>query len=244
MISEKDIETEVVKCLDNFYSKRLCIINELKLKDYLKRKNPYLLRALGTEIASEIVEHVMRMYIDASDETIFGNEFFEPLAKKFSGGSVSPSEGVDVAIETKKKYTAYAIKSGTNWGNAQQHKKQNENFLSLRNRLMKTHKQFDAVIGHGYGNKNNTPAGRIYRNVSGQKFWEEITGDKDFHVKLVNAMKDAANKHKKEYKTKWDQTVNKFTIEFTSDFCNAATGEIEWEKLVRFVSDVKERKKL
>lgn len=223
----QNLEKSVSECLENFYRKRLAKINELKFNVFLKRKNPYLLRALGTEDASQLVEYIMRMYLDASDETIFGNEFFEPIAKEFSGGTVSPSESVDIAIENQTKYTAYAIKSGPHWGNVNQHKKQNQDFIALRSRLLKTHKQFDAVIGHGYGTINNDPENKIYRNRSGQRFWEEITGDKDFHVKLIIAMKTASIKHKEEYKKKWQQAKNKFTLEFSQGFCDLNTGTID-----------------
>ncbi|WP_399548017.1 hypothetical protein [uncultured Clostridium sp.] len=41
---------------------------------------------------------------------MFGDAFFEPLAKFASQGVVSPSESLDVAIEPKNKYTAIAVK--------------------------------------------------------------------------------------------------------------------------------------
>jgi hypothetical protein len=31
----------------------------------------------------------------------------------------------------------------------------------------------------------------IYRDRSGQAFWQEITGDPDFHVKMIQAIVDA-----------------------------------------------------
>ena len=83
--------------------------------------------------------------------TIFGDAFFEPIAKLCSGGTVSPSEGVDVAIETNTVYKAVAVKSGPNIFNSSQAKRQDQEFRSLRSRLLKLHKQFDALLGHAYG---------------------------------------------------------------------------------------------
>jgi len=237
MNTEK-LEKLIAKCLHDFYERRISRIQQLKLRHFLASKNPYLFRAIGTEKASEIVEDILKAFISSSDEGIFGEAFFEPIAKMVSGGVVSPSEGVDVAKETKTRYLAIAVKSGPNWGNAGQLKKQNQDFIALRSRLYKLHKEFDAMIGHGYGRKKGKPKGKIYRDSSGQDFWTEITGDPDFYLKLITLMKDEPQKHKTKYKKAWDAAVNRFTGEFIKDFCSA-DGNIDWEKLVRFVSEEK-----
>lgn len=237
-MNTKKLEESIAKCLHDFYQRRIKRINELKLKDFISKKNPYLFRATGTEKASEIVEDILKAFISSSDEGIFGDAFFEPIAKLASGGVVSPAEGVDIAIETANRYMAVAVKSGPNWGNASQLRKQNQDFISLQSRLYKLHKEFDPVIGHGYGRKKGKPKGKIYRNISGQAFWTEITGDSDFYLKLIRLMKDEPQKHKPEYKKAWDAAVNRFTGEFIKDFC-FQDGRVDWEKLVRFVSEDK-----
>lgn len=235
----KELEKLIARCLRDFYDRRLQNLETLKLKKYLKRKNPYLYKAIGTEKASEIVEESLAAYMIASDESIFGNVFFEPIAKIVSGGTVSPSEGVDIAIETEKKYLAVAVKSGPNIFNAPQKKRQNDEFNTLRSRLLKLHKQFDALLGHGYGKLKTEPSKtKIYRDRSGQAFWTEITGDPDFYLKLVKLIKDEPSKHRAIYKKAWDCAVNRFTAEFIKDFCNE-DGSIKWEKLVKFNSGMK-----
>ena len=48
----------------------------------------------------------------------------------------------------------------------------------LRSRLLKLHKEFDPVLAYSYGKKTSAPnEKKIYREVAGQLFWEEITGD-------------------------------------------------------------------
>ncbi len=175
-------------------------------------------------------------YMIASDEGIFGDAFFEPIAKMVSGGAVSPTEGVDIVIETENRYLAIAVKSGPNIYNASQKKRQNNEFLSLRSRLLKLHKQFDALLGHCYGKMKTEPSKtKIYRDRSGQSFWAEITGDSDFYLKLVRLMKDEPARHRVVYKKAWDSAVNRFTAEFIRDFCNS-DGSIDWEKFVAFNS--------
>jgi len=235
----KELEALISKCLLDFYERRLQKVRELKLRYFLRRKNPYLFRALGIQKASEIVERLLTDYISASDETIFGDAFFEPIARIAAGGKASDAEGVDFIIETKEDITAIALKSGPNIYNASQKKRQSQEFNAVRSRLYKLHKQFDPILGHAYGRLKTEPSkDRSYRDISGQAFWTEITDDQGFYLKLITLMKDTPTKHKREYTSAWDAAVNRFTAEFIKDFC-FSDGNIDWEQLVSFVSEDK-----
>ena len=235
-MDSRELESLIRKSLDEFYQRRINKLSTLKLKDALRKKNPYLFRAVGIQKASEIVERLLRDYMSSSDEGIFGDAFFEPVAKIASGGHVSPSEGVDVAVETDKVYKAIAVKSGPNIFNASQSKRMNDEFASLRSRLLKLHKQFDALLGHGYGRKNVEPtAKRVYRIRSGEAFWTELTGDPDFYLKLVRLMGDYPMKHRAAFEEEWGKAVNRFERDFLNEFATS-DGGIDWEKLVRFNS--------
>jgi len=244
-ITEDALENIVGECLDNFYKRRLQKLNDLKLKDTLKKKNPYLYRATGSEKAQDIVEDLLRAFMSSSDEGIFGDAFFEPLAQKVSGGVTSPSPGVDVAIETDRAYKAIAVKSGPNVFNAQSKAKQLDNFMSLRSRLQKLQKHFDAVVGYGYGKKvSEANAKKIFRELSGQVFWENLTGDPEFYLRIIRQMKDRPAIHKPEYNLAWAKAINRFTKEFLDDF-SLEDGGINWEILTEFNSGkkkIKERK--
>lgn len=231
----QELERLISKCLGDFYDRRIQKITQLNLRSVLGRKNPYLFRALGIQKASEIVERLASDYIASSDESLFGDAFFEPIAMVASGGSVSDAAGVDFTVETDTRYTAVAMKSGPNPYNASQKRRQHDEFLAVRSRLYRIHKEFDPVLGHGYGRVNRRNASLIYRDSSGQSFWHEITGDPDFYLKLIRLMHDEPAKHRREYQPKWDATINRFTAEFIRDFC-LEDGSIDWEKLVRLVS--------
>src|SRR5438552_18771493 len=97
------LEGEIARCLENFYKSRLKGLEKLSLRKVLAKKNPYLYRALGVEKASEIVEQNLAAFVISSDETIFGNCFFEPLAKLAADGKVSDAEGVDFTVEQGKR---------------------------------------------------------------------------------------------------------------------------------------------
>jgi hypothetical protein len=195
-----------------------------------------LFKALGVQSAHEIVEGLLAAYLSSSDEGLFGDAFFEPIAKVVSGGTVSPSEGVDIAIETSTTYKAIAVKSGPNPFNSSQRKRQDDEFRALRSRLLKLKKQFDPILGHAYGRSRAITSKVIYRDLAGQEFWEELTGDADFYLQLIRYMKtEVIAKHREEYRVAWEQAVNRYEGEFIPLFCNS-DGSINWEALVQFNS--------
>lgn len=232
------LEDKIGKLLDDFYKRRIEKIQTLELKDALRRKNPYLYRAIGVEKASEIVEEILSAYMSSSDEGIFGDAFFEPLARFVAGGdpTVGKHEGVDVTVVTATKIMPIAIKSGTNVFNAQSRARQMAEFEAMRKRLQKIQKQFDPVVGYAYGKKQQTGRSKAnFRELAGQELWEEITGDADFYLKIIRLMKDKPQQHLPAYKTAYSAAVNRFTAEFVAEFCKP-DYTIDWDKLVHFNS--------
>jgi hypothetical protein len=231
-----ELEALIARCLKDFYDRRLQALAKVRLRTFLRRKNPYLFRARAIEKASELIEQLLVAHLQASDETIFGDSFFEPIARISAAGTVSDAEGVDFVVETADRILAVAVKSGPNIYNASQRKRQNQEFQAVRSRLYKLNKQFDAMLAHGYGRKRTEPGSdQLYRDRSGQVFWQEITGDSDFYLRLIRLMGDEPMRRREEFALAWDALVNRLTFEFGDDFC-LEDGRIDWEKLTQFVS--------
>lgn len=92
---EQAVVQAIANALDIFYSTLIDKIDGLDIKKVMKRKNPYLYRAKAMQSASEIVESVLNAFVTSSEETIFGNCFFEPIAIAASGGNKALAEGID-----------------------------------------------------------------------------------------------------------------------------------------------------
>jgi len=112
---ENEVIKAIAEALDEFYTALIGKINDLNIKKIMARKNPYLYRAKAMDNASEIVNSVLNAFISSSEETIFGNCFFEPIAIAASKGQKSLSEGIDLEIRNREPNTIYtvAVKSGT-----------------------------------------------------------------------------------------------------------------------------------
>ncbi len=242
-ITQESLEAYVTHLLNVFYSKRIASLQKLELRTVLLKKNPYLHRAIGTGDASEIVENLLNASISSSDETIFGNDFFEPLslwvAKQANADDpevsarTSSAPGADIEVERDRRISLYAVKSGTSVFNGSSKKKQREEFQQARSRLHKLQKQFDPVIAYGYGRKRSRAAD--LREVAGQAFWEELSGEPDFYLRIVHAMGEGSAERTATFKEEYDKAVNRFTRELLANFASA-DGELDWGKLVSYNS--------
>lgn len=239
------LEQKIAELLDIFYRKRSVALNDLKLINTLKRKNPYLYRAVGVADASEIIEEILRAHVSSSDETLFGNEFFEPFAKWVAQQansihthtvSTSDGEGVDITITTATSVMPIAVKSGVNVFNADSKKKQGENFASLNKRLHKLALHFDPVVGYCYGRKQQSVRSKVnFRELAGQTFWALLTNESDFYLRIVRLMGIKPIEHRPVFQQSFDEAKNRFTKEFLLDFSNE-NGSINWDKLLAFNS--------
>jgi hypothetical protein len=129
---EKAVTEAIAQALETFYANLIAKIDELNIQKIMKRKNPYLYRAKAMQNAAEIVESVLTAFVSSSEETIFGNCFFEPIAIAASNGNKALAEGIDIMIQDKGENTMYAIavKSGPSVFNADSKKRQEQNFMA------------------------------------------------------------------------------------------------------------------
>ena len=236
---EKEVIAAIANGLDNFYKSLIDKTNKLDIKKIMKRKNPYLYRAKAVQNANDIVSSVLDAFVTSSEETIFGNCFFEPLAIAASGGSKALAEGVDIMIEKKEENTIYAVavKSGTSVFNADSKKRQEQNFAAAAKLAKQAKARYEAIIGYGYGKKRVTGKGvpKMYQELAGQEFWAELTGEEDFYLKIIQFMGELPEQYLEDYQKSYNNAMNRLLKQFTTEFCKD-TGEIDWDKLVKFNS--------
>lgn len=239
-MNPKQLEQLIKDGLQRFYERRTASLSTLRPADLLRRKNPYLLKALGLENVFDLVAELLRQHIIASDETIFGDAFVEPIALAISGAKKSSAKGIDLEIETDTTYKAVSVKSGPNVFNSSQVDQMNRQFEELRKRLdayLRTMgKHFDPVLGAAYGRRNSPPSEkRRYRLLAGQAFWYELTGDPEFHVRLIQLMKNYPQQYRHVFEAEWNRAANRLAKYLLTEFTTPA-GDIDWEKLLKFNS--------
>lgn len=244
MIADELLHQEVGRLLAILYNKRFAALGKLKLSRLLN-KNPYLYRALGFSDSSEFMMQLMVAFVSSSDETIFGNDFLEPLAVFAARQATEHGEiertvtvgagaGQDIAIETATSYLAISVKSGKNIFNSQSTKGQSVEFTALTSRLKKLNKSIRPIIGYGYGRKLQRKASQDEK-LAGQSFWRLLTGESDFYLRLSGAMESFAGEHGSAYKMAFELKHQQLLREFMIDYVNE-DGYILWQKVVAFNS--------
>ena len=236
---EQAVIQAIASALETFYGTLIEKIDGLNIQKVMKRKNPYLYRAKAMQSATEIVGSVLTAFVSSSEETIFGNCFFEPIAIAASGGNKALAEGIDIMIQNNETNTisAIAVKSGPSVFNADSKKRQEQNFTAASKLAQQAKARYEAYIGYCYGKKKESGRGKpkMYQELAGKRFWAELTGDEDFYIKIIGYMGTMPEKYVADYKESYNRAANRLVREFSNSFCRE-DGSIDWEKLVEFNS--------
>ncbi len=238
IISLEEVREFVNHHIDQFHGSRINRVKKIKLKEVLQKKNPYLFRAKNILTAQRLIESLLQAYLSSSEEELFG-EFLEELAifiaSKTLNGKKSPGTGIDLEFVKDGVVYLASIKSGVNWGNSSQ-------YAALRDRfkravqVLKQSKSVRAVqpmLASCYGKRKTVDNGEYVR-ICGQEFWYFISGNKNLYIDIIEPLGHQAKQRNQHYEEELAVVINKFTAEFSADFCR--DGRIDWDKLVRFNS--------
>jgi hypothetical protein len=240
---KKILHEEVYNYVENnigvFHQKRIQSLNNLKLQKVLKRKNPYLFKAKYLLTADQIIRSLVDAHISSSEEGIFG-DWLEGLAifinERVYGGKKSGIKGIDLEFDKDDKRYIVNFKSGPNWGNSSQIAKMISDFKTAARTLRTSNSQLNVVPVNGccYG-IDKVPDKGDYFKFCGQFFWDFISGDANLFLDIVEPLGHNSKEKNDLYNQSYAQMINKFTLEFASEFCKV-NGEIDWHHLVRFNS--------
>jgi len=234
-----DVTQYVENNIATFHNKRIQSLDDLKLSKILKRKNPYLFKAKYLLTSEAIIKGLVDAHISSNEETIFG-AWLEGLAifinGKVYGGKKSGIPGIDLEFDHKKCRYIVNIKSGPNWGNNSQLNKMVDEFKTAKKTLRTSNSKLNVIAVNGccYGIDNSPDKGDYFK-YCGQRFWEFISGSSNLYTDIIEPLGHKAKERNEDFNKSYTLMINKFTKEFSNDFCND-NGEINWAKLVEFNS--------
>ncbi len=241
-INDKKVRDYISSNIKTYHDRLFDKLLALKLNDLLKRKTPYLFKVKSLDTAHDLVKSILDAYLSSREETIFG-EFLEQLAifvcEYVYAGRKSSSEGIDLEFEKEKIRYFVSIKSGPNWGNSSQITKMRDHF-SKAERILKTNtSKINVVCVNGccYG-KDSSPDKGEYLKLCGQSFWELISGEQEFYTRIIQPFGYKAKQRNGNFNEEYAKVINRFTAEFTNDYCDSSGG-IDWESLVIYNSSNK-----
>ncbi|HUA69068.1 MAG TPA: PmeII family type II restriction endonuclease [Candidatus Saccharimonadales bacterium] len=238
-ITENQIRNYIEQNIPAFHQRRLESLTGLKLKEVLKRKNPYLFRAKNITTAADLVKGILDAHLSSQEETIFGT-FLEGLAificAKVYGGHKSAAEGIDLEVPKDGAIYIVTIKSGPNWGNSGQIARMVDNFKKAK-RILATNttgQKVVAINGCCYGREATQDKGD-YLKLCGQNFWSFISGMENLYTDIIEPLGHTAKERNEEFDEEYGKRINSFTKQFIDEFCKS-DGAILWDKFVRLTS--------
>ena len=227
-----------------FYATRLNNLHSLRLTNVLKRKNPYLFKAKNIELAGDMVTSIVDAFLSSQEEAIFGNlmeGFAIHVSKMLYGGFKSEFKSIDLEFQRDGIYYVVGIKSGTNWGNADQVARMRDNFKSAKEMLRArgVAGEIIAINGCIYGRdrvpfKSHADPDKQYYKYAGQEFWRFISDDDNLYREIITPIDQEARQKDENFERAYSAKINEMTQEFLSHF--VTNNLIDWVKLVDYVS--------
>ena len=241
MVSDDVIREYVERNIGEFHLKRVERLNELQLRQLLRRKNPYLFRAKAIGSVPDLVKPMLDAHLSSQEETFFG-DFLEGLARHICevarNGRASGIEGVDLEFDDDGTRYIVSLKSGPNWGNSDQIKQMRTNFRRASQTLRQnnTALQVQAVNGCCYGRTTRRFDRGDYWKLSGQGFWTLLTDDPEFYTRIIDPLAHQARERNDDFMLAYDTVLNRLVAEFMADFATE-DYQIDWSALVKFNSE-------
>lgn len=240
-ITDQHITEYVEAHIGTFHDKRLEALNKLRLSRLLRRKNPYLFRSKNLVAVSDLIKSLLDAYLSSQEETLFG-DFLEGLAiyvaEQVHNGLKSSATGIDLEFVKDGARYIVSIKSGPNWGNSSQITKMRQNFSTAARIIRQGNAALNVVAVNGccYG-RDSKPDKEGYFKYCGQAFWELVSNDVDFYIRIIEPLGHEAKRRNDDFNIRYVAAVNRFSNEFMRQFCTA-DGTIDWDSLVAFSSAV------
>jgi hypothetical protein len=224
--------------VDRFLEARFKTLDKMRLKDILG-KNPYLFRAKNLTSVEQLMDAMIEARLSSSEEKKFG-DFLERLAifvsQETSDGRKSTARGLDLEFFEGNTLYLVAIKSGPNWGNSSQYQSLEANFKTAKVVQRQANSGFNIqpVLGICYGKSPDVDNG-LYIKKTGQRFWQFLSGEIDFHLKLMELIGRRVDLYQRDFMLKRNELKLSLIKEFESNFV-MLNGSIDWQKVVQFNS--------
>ena len=239
-ISDEQITAYVEDNIGTFHDKRLEALNKLRLRDLLRRKNPYLFKSKNINVAADLIRSLLDAHLSSQEETLFG-DFLEGLAiyvaETTHGGQKSTATGIDLEFSANNARYVVSIKSGPNWGNSSQVARLKDNFTNAARLIRQGNRTANVIAVNGccYGRDNNPDKGGYFK-YCGQEFWELISGDADLYTRIVEPLGHNAKQRNQAFAEQYAAVVNRMSQQFTAEYCTEE-GLIDWPKVVAVSSE-------
>lgn len=230
-----EAEEELSIHVSDFADKITKRLENLKPKDLVARKNPYLFCLRANNDAEQFSASILDAFLSSSEETMFGTlaeQCAVVICRFGKGGIKSTAEGIDIEYVENDTRTIIQVKSGKHWGNSSQRKKMEEYFTKAKRILTQSEDiHVRCIEGLCYGHAKTVSRGN-YSTYAGSDFWKEISEWDDAYLAILNIFSIHAQNGLTEAKT----ASKRFIVAFLKENQISLDNQINWANLVRYVN--------
>jgi len=231
MTALDDIKPMASSALDKFHRSRIKKLEDITLEKFIKRMNPYALRALGFSNPAKLTQYAFAGHMYLSNATALGDKFFEAIVQNLPGFRASKTPGMDADRDLPGVQEIYQIKSGIHQLNCTEFAGVCRAFDKIR-KGFGTHRsgnRLDTILGYAYGRtKRKTASCQV---LAGQAFWTHVTGDSGFYIELNTLVGEVSRDWVNTYRIKWDEAAERVETGLLNNFC--IDGRIDFDKFTR-----------
>ena len=126
-----------------------------------------------------------------------------------------------------------SLKSGPNWGNADQIRQMRTNFRTATRILRQGNPglHVQTVNGCCYGRTTRFYDRGDYWKLSGQGFWQLLTADPAFYTRIIEPLAHRARERNEEFMRSYGNVINRLVVQFIRDHANPDFS-INWPSLI------------
>lgn len=231
-----DVQAELHGVLSSFGNKVQDKLIDLQLHPikYLRRKNPFLYRIRGCDTPERLAEEVVNALMSSSEETMFGTvleQIVISVARAARGGRKSIAQAIDLEWDETEPYPVRVlvqIKSGPNWGNAEQRRRMEDSFKRAKQAF-----RADNPIGHVicvegccYGKNQDKDLGS-HRKIVGMRFWQLVSQWDECSTAIMDLLEEFATNGLAQLKPSTIDTL----VRYLEDNDYVVKGRIDWRAL-------------
>ena len=168
-------------------------LENLELDQLLQTSNPYFFAREAEDTTSDIISTLIAIHLNSQEKTIFG-DLLEALAhhvcKIARGGKISEIDGVDLEFGDGDTLYLISLESSANSDYPNQIRQTQTDSRKAYQSLSPgiPDLRIQAVNGFFYGQTSNTFDHEQCWKLSGQRFWELISGETDFYTRIIEPL--------------------------------------------------------
>ncbi len=212
---------------------------DLKLRERLKRTNPFLLQVRGVRTVREWAENQVTSALFASEEEAIGH-VLEMIIKTCHPEAEEPElpDDFDLQVTRSGLVKAYQVKMSWDCMPMSSRKNLSNTTVNCKKHYGEQGIEFEGIFAPCYGKASTTfPKGQNYMSMRSRDFWQEVgNGDDNYDVRVGEVCRMLCSEFRAQlYSNVIPRLIGALTKEGTKVFGNI-NGEIDYSRLFREIN--------